>query len=480
MDIGGIGRYFGETFGDINDLLEPLDPIIDFFTSPTPLIKDIPPLDALLKALSDTGEDTPLDLIDVLINLRGYDIDTGPIKAVLGAVQAISGFLDLAETGGINLGSFDFGNADLRNPLSATPDFAALAQGLASNIPALPDKIEQALANTSFGFSFPLLTDATSLVKLLLGSDFDLIKLDLPTVNLNVPFDLPSFGPIWPLPPVYIVITGSLGLQLNLDFGFDTTGLRAYQTSNNPVDILGGLYVVAPENVPIATFTAQVGAGALVGADVVIFKVGAEVTGGIQGDLKLFLDDPNNDGKFHISEFDEDSLDCMFELEKAKSVSMSNFRIKSSPDSDGIIDIPSGISSRMPDRFIQAISHVRSTRQEAIIIDFLRDSLGIDHSLSLRPDRTFSRGSRTPVTCSRNRCTRFGQEYRQDHRVPAGGISSRKRSRRAASSPLFRGSSCSNSRTMTAIPDNQKRSPCVGRIGSHGDLHPQHRGSRRS
>lgn len=61
LDIGGISRFFSDTFGDVSDLLEPLEPIIDFFNSPTPLIKDIPPLDALLRALSDTGEDTPLE-----------------------------------------------------------------------------------------------------------------------------------------------------------------------------------------------------------------------------------------------------------------------------------------------------------------------------------------------------------------------------------------------------------------------------------
>ena len=190
------------------------------------------------------------------------------------------------------------------------------------------------------GFTFPLLTDDTSLVKLLLGADFDLIKLDLPAINLEcADFDLPSFGPIWPLPPVYIVITGELACNSTLDFGFDTTGLREFQTSGNAIDILGGLYVVPGD---IATFSAQVGAGALVGVDAVIFEVGAEAHRWHQGELTLFLDDPSttNDSKFHISEFDEDLLDCMFELEGEISPLCPTRIIV--PDSDGFIDMARG------------------------------------------------------------------------------------------------------------------------------------------
>ena len=88
LDIGGIGRFFCDTFGDVIDLLEPLEPIIDFFTSPTPLIKDIPPLDALLKAFRTLAKIRRL-ISSMLINRCAATTSTRfPSRRCLDAAEA--------------------------------------------------------------------------------------------------------------------------------------------------------------------------------------------------------------------------------------------------------------------------------------------------------------------------------------------------------------------------------------------------------
>ena len=53
----------------------------------------------------------------------------------------------------------------------------------------------------------------------------------------------PEIGPIWPIPPVSIVVGGKVGLTLNMGFGFDTVGLRDFATSGDAEDLINGFYV---------------------------------------------------------------------------------------------------------------------------------------------------------------------------------------------------------------------------------------------
>ena len=179
LDFGEFATDFlGPIFHDIDEVLAPLMPIIDFLNSPAPLIKDIGPLDALLKELSTSGRDTPLDLIEVAGILTGKDYgdDIAEIHKLLDSVQdfhAFVGLLDAAASGNIGLGTFSFDGFDLRlaagsvGALPTTIDATTLGQLAdeltAGDLSALTQAQRDALQNDEAGFKFPLLSDPTSL-----------------------------------------------------------------------------------------------------------------------------------------------------------------------------------------------------------------------------------------------------------------------------------------------------------------------------
>src|SRR5262249_25110426 len=166
-----------------------------------------------------------------------------------------------------------------------------LAVGLTGgDLSTLTQAQRDALQNDEHGFKFPLLSQPTALVQLLFGQDVVLVEYDVPTISVEIPFELPKIGPIWPIPPVYIVLGGVVGLTIDVGFGFDTAGLHEFATSGNAADILNGFFVVDKPG-PEIVFTGGVTAGAFGGVAIGPAQVGAQVTGGIICDLKLDLVD---------------------------------------------------------------------------------------------------------------------------------------------------------------------------------------------
>jgi hypothetical protein len=359
LDFGEFASDFlGPIFHDIDEVLAPLVPIIDFLNSPAPLIKDIGPLDALLKELSTSGRDTPLDLIEVAGILTGQDYgdDIAEMHKLLDSVQdfhAFVGLLDAAASGNIGLGTFSFDGFDLRlaagsggAALPTTIDATTLSQLAdeltAGDLSALTQAQRDALQNDEAGFTFPLLSDPTSLAKLLFGQDIVLVEYNIPTISVEIPFELPKIGPIWPIPPVYIVLGGVVGLTIDVGFGFDTPGLRDFADSGNSADILNGFYVVDHDG-PEIVFTGGITAGAFGGIAVGPAQIGAQITGGIIADLKLDLNDAAGstgvqiaDGRVHFNEFSDDP-GCIFQATGEVSVEVL-LKIILPPGADDIFE----------------------------------------------------------------------------------------------------------------------------------------------
>ena len=130
---------------------------------------------------------------------------------------------------------------------------------------------------------------------LLMGRDADLLKLDIPELDFEF-----AFGQgISIFPGVLNVdLGGTFSAYANLDFGFDTYGIRKFKESGDFVDVFDGFYVddhvVNGVDQPEVTFTAGLNAGAFVGA----VLVAAEVSGGIIGTVSADLCDIDPDGTF--------------------------------------------------------------------------------------------------------------------------------------------------------------------------------------
>jgi hypothetical protein len=154
------------------------------------------------------------------------------------------------------------------------------------------------------GLKFPVLTDFTVPLKLLLGqSGVDLVTFTPPNLAVGASFDVSTY--VWEAPPIKVGVTGSLDINANLSFGFDTFGAENWiEDGANASDfykVLDGLYVGATN--PIATVNGSLAAyGSLD-----VFLAALTVAGGIDATVNLDLIDEgaNNgtsDGKVRFSD----------------------------------------------------------------------------------------------------------------------------------------------------------------------------------
>ena len=163
-----------------------------------------------------------------------------------------------------------------------------------------------------------------TLFNLIMGGDVTLVTFDSGPLTLG--FDWrQEFGPVYAPPPVLITLHGSASVTLRIKAGFDTYGIRkafekvrngeAFDISVFGDAILQSLFFATVDNdgkpLPVVTFRGEIAAGAEVSA--VIITVGIE--GGVGLEISFLWNDPNNDGKFRISEFLQAALNnpiCLF------------------------------------------------------------------------------------------------------------------------------------------------------------------------
>ena len=174
-------------------------------------------------------------------------------------------------------------------------------------------------ANKS-GFSFPILDDPASVFSLLMGSDVSLVEFDSGPLTLGFTWRQ-AFGPVYAPPPVMVTLSGSASVTLRFMAGLDTAGIRyavEAAQAGAPVDglkLLDGLYFKTTDNdgtpVPVVRLDGEIAAGAAVTA--LIITVGIE--GGLHLTIGFHWNDPNNDGKFRVSEFLQAAVNnplCLF------------------------------------------------------------------------------------------------------------------------------------------------------------------------
>ncbi|MCA9200368.1 MAG: calcium-binding protein, partial [Planctomycetales bacterium] len=300
----------------LQDNLKPLKPVVDFLTEPLPVISD-------LYQMAGRGNVTAL-------SLAGY----GPNSAIARTLNTIDAILDyqgLASNSQDQEPLFQFAVAKSGVDPATAVDRAEAVQnnlkkldegGLRFELadkhknPAEHAQWQSSLAwNHEFNGSIdlPFLTDFESLAALLLGdTNSDLFTFQL---DANFNFDATVDIPIVPLLNLASV-TGriSFGLDIDLDGGYDATGIKrltdaanfatedSLRTSLDRQDalLLDGFYLDdhnatnldhQTSDSPEMTFTVELGAGLKAGIDLLLmqFELGGEVV--LEGNLHFDLND---------------------------------------------------------------------------------------------------------------------------------------------------------------------------------------------
>ncbi|ERT08669.1 hypothetical protein M595_1458 [Lyngbya aestuarii BL J] len=337
LDLGSFLSDFARpVIGNINSIIDPFRPIVDFLNTDTEILNDL----SIADGLDDNG-DGEISVIELAIGIA--ELTGNPPNANFQAafnqiteLFALSDALNESIAGDegilIDVGSFELGNFDPSDP-DADPTEVAAEQ--TESAPDLDRQLDDApdggsrntqKANTNRilnngNFDIPLINNPFSAIDLLLGKDVALFTYDLPAleVGFDVEQTFPIFGPISGL------LEGDFNVALDLAFGFDTFGFNQWSANNfDPLEsfkVLDGFFVSDRENpdgtgedIDELVATATIAAG--LGVNLVVLS--GFLKGGLEGIIGLDLIDGGeingtDDGRLRTSEIAE-RISTPFEL----------------------------------------------------------------------------------------------------------------------------------------------------------------------
>ena len=321
IDLGGLlNGPVQEVFAAVNDMVEPLAPVLDLLTSDIPLVSD----------LSKLVGGSSVTFLDAIRLFSGEDYASAvtfieTVDQVADTIRTLSG---ISASGKISLGGLSGnatkllgGSGDSSAFTTTVPVANAIKEILASPTDAAaPESVKNAYADVTKGsLTFPIITSpGEQLFKFLFGGDATLVSWRLP--SLNAGFELSQSFPIFP--PLFASIFGGVRFTTNFTVGYDTFGLRQAMSgeSFNAAKLLNGVYlddhVSSGTDATELTFTATIGAGAEL--NVAVAKAG--VKGGVEGVLGANLKDNDDDGRVHLDEFLANlrsGPECIFDFEGA-------------------------------------------------------------------------------------------------------------------------------------------------------------------
>ncbi|MCQ2102269.1 MAG: hypothetical protein MJY98_03480, partial [Fibrobacter sp.] len=317
LDMGSfIGGVLGPIVSKIQKVVEPLKPLIDFLTTPFPVLDDlgieITPLSLAKEFSKGKFDDSMVYAIKDLIALSEKVAAFGKekeLKIDLGSMNLVSG----GGFGDSTANNFLRGNTtlDSLNISSYVTDYENLAQNASS---ALSGNGLQ-VGDGSWKFIWD---EPTNIFKLLLGQDIDLVHYDMPKLSFD--FDWDTFIRIWA--PLGVRLGVSFNANIDLAFGYDTLGIRQWVGSDYKdfSRLLNGFYVDDLDGMGNdkneLSFYGGLKASAELNAG-----VSAGVGGGVGINVGFNLFDPNKDGKLRLNEiervFKEEGLFGMFDVNGA-------------------------------------------------------------------------------------------------------------------------------------------------------------------
>lgn len=290
-----LGSFFDKVvkpvFQQINDVLAPVQPVLDLLSTEVPGVSEL------------LGR--PVTLADFIGMFTQTDFSI--VDAVADYADLAAQVASIAATGSFDLGSFNLGSAADPRGLSS---LTSISPNITANAATPPPELQSFTASThasAFGgkFTFPIIETPSTAFDLLLGKDVSIFQLDLPELKAGFDVALPTI-PI--LPPLGIRFAGRFDIGINLGFGYDTSGLRQWANTNfdtNQIDkVFDGFYLrdtLSGVDNPEVYVQARIEADAAV--DVGIAGVG--VGGFVTATVGLNFHDPNNDGRLHPSEIQQ-------------------------------------------------------------------------------------------------------------------------------------------------------------------------------
>jgi Ca2+-binding RTX toxin-like protein len=326
LDMGSfLGDFLGPVVNKISEITGPIQPIIDVFTAPIPLVSDLAGRPVTLLDIAaqfgkvDTGMIYALaDIITLVNQIAGISADDEllvPIGDFTLFDKTTAALNDGNFAQALSLPTFNFatwggeGGENFKSFIEDTgqlvSDFAGLLDS-STGSGKTKDLSQGLLTGTAPGagqFSFPLFDNPWLAFGLLIGQDVSLVEYDLPPFGVD--FTYVQKFPIWG--PLFARLSGSIGLTVDLAFGYDTRGVRDFAEGNfsNPLDLLAGFYVNDTDqpggtgtDVPEVILRGEIFAGAELNLGI----ASAGVEGGIILTINFDLYDPDRDGKVRINE----------------------------------------------------------------------------------------------------------------------------------------------------------------------------------
>ncbi|MBR6833190.1 MAG: calcium-binding protein [Fibrobacter sp.] len=320
LDMGSfIDGVLGPIVSKIQKVIEPLKPLVDFLTTPFPVLDDlgiiVTPLSLAKQYCKGEFSDGMIyaikDLIALSETISGFSND-GSLKINLGSMPLI-GYLDSGDKDTVE----KFVNGKM-----SVSDFGDVLEsgGYVSILGSAKSDVYNALSGEGFkmeggGWDF-IWDEPKDIFKLLLGQDIDLVHYNMPKLSFD--FDWDTFIRIWA--PLGVRLGVSFNASIDLAFGYDTLGIRQWVGSDYKdfSRLLNGFYVDdlddAGNDKSELSFYGGLKASAELNAG-----VSAGVGGGVGINVGFNLFDPNKDGKVRLNEieriFKEEGLFGMFDVE---------------------------------------------------------------------------------------------------------------------------------------------------------------------
>ncbi len=297
LNLGDFFRQFAaQSLDQVQQTLEPVQPIIDTLRTPVPVISDL------------MGGD--VNFLELARMFGGKFAQAARfINAAATVVDTIQAIPDLGSETWVSFGDANFNLATgLLEPVGGsapTLDATSLAQmaGLSTQDASRFLRSSTQADPDGLTLSFPILSDPSRLFALLTGNDVDLFTVEFPTLEFEVAFS--QFFPVPPIPILGAQLTASVGARVDFAFGYDTVGINEFRSSGNPLDVFNGFYLFDHENadgtgadISEVIFNASVTAGLGVNLGV----VSGSVDGGLFGQIDFDLHDNNEDGRIRAIE----------------------------------------------------------------------------------------------------------------------------------------------------------------------------------
>ena len=304
-----LDNVLGPIVHRIKEILEPVQPLLDFLQSDVPVLNKLPKKSVnitFLRLIQEFGKAKDIDLrmledlvalnnvVQMLSTPSGQDLTITIPRVELFSANNSS---DLKQIG------MKFLNGSLDNIDEFINDITSGIQlsrdSLISNsLDEKLDKFNSGDADDGYGWSFPIFEEPLKeIVGLLLGRHSTLVYYDMHPFHLGDEFskNYPIVGPLC------ADIGFNFGVNIDLSFGYDTLGMESWRNSGfkDVGSLIDGFYV-ADWDLNGNDFTEVV---FNVGIDAGVSLAGiAGVTIGVNLDVNLDLKDPNDDGKVRLGE----------------------------------------------------------------------------------------------------------------------------------------------------------------------------------